>query len=77
MQSLDSLLLLLQTVEHQLPLGCIEVDSCDFLRTGDGIDGDVGAGGELRPQHARKERRAEPDPREIAHEMTAVDFFHA
>jgi hypothetical protein len=71
-QGLDSLFLLLETIEHQLPLGRIEVDSRDFLRAGDGIDSDVRAGGELRPEYAGEEGRAEADAREVAHEMASI-----
>ncbi len=74
MQRLDPLLLLLQAVEHQLALGWIEVNTRDLFRAGDGVDRDLRAGSELRPQNARKERRAEADTGEVTHERAAIQF---
>ncbi len=73
-ESFDSLLLLLQAIEHQLPLGGIESDAGDFLRAGNRLDRDVGAGGDLRPEHAGEKCRGQADAREVAHELTAIDY---
>ena len=73
-QRLDPLFLLLQAVEHQLALAWIEVNTRDFFGAGDSVDGDLRAGSELRPQHARKERRAEADAGEVSHKSATIQF---
>src|SRR6185369_5834700 len=74
-QRLDALLLLLQSIEHQLSLGLIEVEAGDFLGAGDGVDGDVSARRELGPEDSGEERRGETGAGEVRHEGAAVELI--
>src|SRR3954468_266375 len=48
----------------------------NVLCAGDGIDGDFSTGGELGPEDAGEQRRAEADSGEITHERATIESGH-
>ena len=72
-QRLDALFLLFQAIEHQLALSGLEAQSGDFLGAGDGFDGDVGAGNQLRPEYSGEKCRRQAGTGEVAHEGATIE----